>query len=60
MRLESAHSASVERTVLMRDRETLRSELVGRVNEMVVFARLDYATQRVFREGMIATGLFCL
>ncbi|MFZ5495347.1 MAG: AAA family ATPase [Verrucomicrobiota bacterium] len=54
MRMESAPFASVERTVLMRVREHLRPELVGRVNEIVVFARLDYATQRAICEGMIA------
>lgn len=37
----------------MRVRETLRPELVGRVSEIVVFARLDYATQRAICEGMI-------
>lgn len=54
MRMESAPFASVERTVLMRVREHLRPELVGRVNEIVVFARLDYATQRAICEAMIA------
>jgi hypothetical protein len=44
MRMESAPFALVERTVLMRVRERLRPELVGRVNEMVMFSRLDYAT----------------
>lgn len=60
MRMESAPFASVERTMLMRVRETLRPELVGRVNETVVFARLDYATQRAVCEGMIAAELFRL
>jgi ATP-dependent Clp protease ATP-binding subunit ClpA len=55
MRMESAPFASVERTVLMRVREQLRPELIGRVNEIVVFARLDYVTQRAICEGMIAT-----
>lgn len=54
MRMESAPFASVERTVLMRVREQLRPELVGRVNEIVVFARLDYITQRAICEDMIA------
>ena len=53
MRMESAPFASVERTVLMRVREQLRPELVGRVSEIVVFARLGYATQRAICEGMI-------
>jgi ATP-dependent Clp protease ATP-binding subunit ClpB len=60
MRMESAPFASVERTVLMRVREQLRPELVGRVNEIVVFARLDYATQRAICEGMIAAELLRL
>lgn len=54
MRMESTPFASVERTVLMRVREHLRPELVGRVNEIVVFARLAYATQRAICEAMIA------
>lgn len=54
MRMESAPFASVERTVLTRVREHLRPELVGRVNEIVVFARLNYATQRAICEDMIA------
>jgi ATP-dependent Clp protease ATP-binding subunit ClpB len=54
MRMECAPFAAVERTVLMRVRENLRPELVGRVNEILVFARLDYATQRVICEAMIA------
>ncbi|MEO6876094.1 MAG: AAA family ATPase, partial [Opitutaceae bacterium] len=40
MRMESAPFASVERTVLMRVRDQLRPELVGRVSEILVFARL--------------------
>lgn len=55
MRMENAPFASVERTVLMRVRERLRPELVGRVTDIVVFARLDYATQRTICEGMIAS-----
>lgn len=55
MRMESAPFASVERTVLMRVREQLRPELVGRFNEIVVFARLNYVTQRAICEAMIAT-----
>ncbi|MBC7819837.1 MAG: ATP-dependent Clp protease ATP-binding subunit [Planctomycetaceae bacterium] len=57
MRMESAPFASVERTVLMRVREHLRPELVGRVNEIVVFARLGYAIQREICESMIAAEL---
>lgn len=57
MRMESAPFASVERTVLMRVRERLRPELVGRVTDLVVFARLDYDTQRAICEGMVAREL---
>lgn len=54
MRMESAPFASIERTVLMRVRERLRPELLGRLNEFVVFARLGYATQRAICENLIA------
>lgn len=57
MRMENAPFASVERTVLMRVREQLRPELVGRVNEIVVFSRLDYDTQRSICESMIAAEI---
>ena len=57
MRMESAPFASVERTVLMRVREQLRPELVGRVGEIIVFGRLDYANQRAVCEMMIAREL---
>lgn len=55
MRMESAPFASIERTVLARVNQTLRPELVGRVTDKVVFARLDYATQRTICEAMIAS-----
>lgn len=55
MRMENAPFASVERTVLMRVRERLRPELVGRINEIIVYARLDYATQREICESMISS-----
>ena len=55
MRMESAPFASIERTVLMRVRQALRPELVGRVTEIVVFNRLDFATQRAICESMIAS-----
>jgi len=57
MRMESAPFASIERTVLMRVRQALRPELVGRVTEIVVFNRLDFATQRAICESMIAAEL---
>lgn len=53
MRMENAPFASIERTVLMRVRERLRPELAGRVNEIVVFSRLDYATQRAICADMV-------
>lgn len=53
MRMESAPFASVERTVLMRVREQLRPELIGRIGEIAVFARLAYSTQRTICESMI-------
>lgn len=53
MRMESAPFASVERTVLARVAQTLRPELGGRVTDKLVFARLDYATQRTICEGMV-------
>lgn len=57
MRMENAPFASVERTVLMRVRERLRPELVGRVNEIIVFARLPYAVQREICSDLIAGEL---
>ncbi len=54
IRMENAPFASVERTVLMRVRERLRPELLGRVTEMAVFARLPYAVQRAICCAMIA------
>ena len=57
MRMESAPFASIERTVLMRVRQALRPELVGRVTEIVVFNRLAFATQRAICESMIAAEL---
>lgn len=53
MRMENAPFASVERTVMMRVRERLRPELLGRINEVVVYSRLTYAIQREICEGMI-------
>ncbi len=57
MRMENAPFASVERTVSMRVRERLRPELLGRINEVIVYARLNYATQREICEGMIGAEL---
>lgn len=55
MRMESAPFSSVERTVMMRVREQMRPELVGRFTDLLVFRRLDYATQRAICEQMIAS-----
>ena len=57
MRMESAPFASIERTVSMRVRERLRPELVGRISEIIVFGRLNYATQRAICEEMVATEI---
>ncbi len=54
MRMENAPFASVERTVMMRIHENFRPELVGRLNDVIVFRRLDYAAQRAICEDMIA------
>lgn len=53
MRMRSAPFASVQRTVLSRVNQQLRPELVGRVTEKIVFASLDYATQRAICLQMI-------
>jgi ATP-dependent Clp protease ATP-binding subunit ClpB len=57
MRMENAPFASVERTVLLRVRERLRPELVGRVSEIVVFARLGYEVQREICSDLIGAEL---
>ena len=54
MGMASPPFSSVKRTVLTRAAQQLRPELFGRINEKVVFARLDYATQRTICEQMIA------
>ena len=41
-------------TVLMRASQQLRPELYGRITEKVVFARLDYPTQRAICEQLVA------
>lgn len=55
MGMASPPFSSVKRTVLMRAQQELRPELFGRITEKVVFARLDYATQRAICEQLIAT-----
>lgn len=54
MGMSSPPFSSVKRTVLMRATQQLRPEFFGRITEKVVFARLDYATQREICEQMIA------
>ncbi|HVZ64156.1 MAG TPA: AAA family ATPase [Opitutaceae bacterium] len=53
MRMTSAPMATVERTVLSRIGQQLRPELVGRITEKLVFARLGFDTQREICELMI-------
>lgn len=54
MGMASPPFSSVKRTVLTRAAQQLRPELFGRITEKVVFARLDYATQRTICEQLIA------
>jgi ATP-dependent Clp protease ATP-binding subunit ClpB len=54
MGMASPPFSSVKRTVLSRAAQQLRPELFGRITEKVVFARLDYATQRAICGEMIA------
>jgi ATP-dependent Clp protease ATP-binding subunit ClpB len=53
MRMQSAPFASIERTVLARVGQQLRPELVGRMTEKIVFARLPYEIQREICVAMI-------
>ena len=46
MRMERSSFASVEQAVLRRVEQTLRPELVGRIDEKIVFARLPPEVQR--------------
>lgn len=46
MRMENSAFATIERTVLRRVDQTLRPELVARINEKVVFTRLSFEVQR--------------
>lgn len=54
MGMASPPFSSVKRTVLMRASQQLRPELYGRITEKVVFARLDYPTQRAICEQLVA------
>lgn len=55
--MENVPFASLERTALMRVRERIQPELLGRITEIIVFAPLDYTTQREICEGMIASEI---
>jgi ATP-dependent Clp protease ATP-binding subunit ClpA len=46
MRMENSAFATIERTVLKRVDQTLRPELVARINEKIVFSRLPFEIQR--------------
>lgn len=54
MGMASPPFSSVKRTVLIRASQQLRPELYGRITEKVVFARLDYPTQRAICEQLVA------
>jgi len=54
MRMEHSALATIERTVLRRVDQTLRPELVARINEKLVFTRLTFAVQREICELMVS------
>ncbi len=53
MRMENSAFSTIERTVLKRVDQTLRPELVARINDKLVFNRLTYTVQREICELMI-------
>lgn len=53
MRMENSAFTTIERTVLRRVDQTLRPEMVARINEKLVFKRLTYSVQREICELMI-------
>jgi ATP-dependent Clp protease ATP-binding subunit ClpA len=53
MRMVSAPFTTIERTVLSRARQHLRPELFARITEKIVFARLEYPTQRQICEDLV-------
>lgn len=53
MRMENSAFATIERTVLKRVDQTLRPELVARINEKIVFTRLKFEIQREICELMV-------
>lgn len=54
MRMENSAFATIERTVLKRVDQTLRPELVARINEKIVFSRLTFEVQREICELMVS------
>ncbi len=57
MRMENSAFSTIERTVLKRVDQTLRPELVARINDKLVFNRLTYSVQRQICELMIKREL---
>jgi ATP-dependent Clp protease ATP-binding subunit ClpA len=57
MRMENSAFATIERTVLKRVDQTLRPELVARINEKVVFTRLTFEVQREICHLMVTREL---
>ena len=57
MRMENSAFATIERTVLKRVDQTLRPELVARINEKVVFTRLTFEVQRQICVLMVSREL---
>lgn len=57
MRMEHVPYSTLERTVTNRVRETLRPELVGRVNELLVFQKLSTEVQKKICDLKIAVEL---
>lgn len=53
MRMTHSSPASVERAVLARIEQTLRPELVGRIDHKLVFHRLGYEVQRDIGERLV-------
>lgn len=57
MRMERSSQASIEAATLRRIEQNLRPELVARIDEKSVFARLSPATQREICEQLVAREL---
>ena len=54
MRMEHSVFASIERSVLARVNQTLRPELVARIDEKLVFGPLSYSVQREIGEMLVS------